>query len=55
MAGERLGVGEVGEFVGEAKFTVSEGVGKGSQKEPPEYTRQNADRQEEARPACDPF
>jgi len=35
MAGERLVVVEMGEFVGEAEFPVSEGVGKGRQKQPP--------------------
>ncbi|OWK25731.1 hypothetical protein AJ87_07175 [Rhizobium yanglingense] len=55
MAGESGGVGKVRKRVGEAKFTLCEGISKGSQKEPPEYTRQNSDGQEEARPACNPL
>jgi hypothetical protein len=54
MAGERLVVVEMGEFVGEAEFTVSEGSSKSSQKEPPKQARQHAHGQKEARPACDP-
>lgn len=54
MAGEGLVVVEMTEFVGEAKFTVSEGSGKGVQKEPPKQARQHAHGQKEARPASDP-
>lgn len=39
MAGESGGVGKACKRVGEAKFTLSEGVSKGRQKEPPEDTR----------------
>lgn len=53
MAGERVVVVEIGEFVGEAKFTVSEGFGKSRQKEPPKQARQHAHRQKEAGPASD--
>lgn len=54
MAGERVVVVEMGEFVGEAEFTMSEGFSKRSQKEPPKQTRQHANRQKETRSARDP-